>query len=112
MVEWFRLSGRITETETGRPLAGLVVRAFDRDLVFDDKLGFTSTDADGRFEIRFTERDFADLRETRPDVYLRVYDHSGQRLLHDMSSRVRANAGKSETFEIEITGAALVPLRG
>ena len=112
MAERFRVSGRVIETETGRPLPDLIVRAFDRDLVFDDKLGSASTDADGLFEIRFTERDFRDLRESRPDLYLRVYDRSGQRLLLDTSTRVRVNAQRSETFDIEIPGAALQPRRG
>jgi hypothetical protein len=52
----FRVHGTVEEAETGRPLAGLIVRAFDRDLVFDDKLGFATTDADGRFAIRLRRR--------------------------------------------------------
>ncbi len=48
----FRIIGVIEEAETGRPLPNLVVRAFDRDLIFDDKIGYTNTNDDGHFESR------------------------------------------------------------
>ena len=38
--ETFVITGTIQERETGRPLRNLVVRAFDRDLLLDDKVGF------------------------------------------------------------------------
>ncbi len=98
----FRISGKVIERGTGRPLAGLVVRAFDQDLVFHDRLGFATTNASGRFEIRFTEEAFRDFRETRPDVFLRVFDAAGSRLLVDTSDRVRTNAKLHEEFEIEV----------
>lgn len=45
----FKISGIVREKETLRPLPGLLVRAFDKDLLFSDVLGSTVTDADGRF---------------------------------------------------------------
>ena len=98
----FRISGTIEEEETGRPLADLVVRAFDRDLVFDDKVGFATTDADGRFEIRFTRRDFSDVGESRPDLYLRVFDPSGTREIHQTRDAIRWNASPSEHYRLRI----------
>jgi hypothetical protein len=98
----FRVFGRIEEAETARPLGQLVVRAFDRDPVFDDKLGFATTDAEGRFEIRFGSEDFRDLFESRPDLYLRVYDTSGTRLLHETTEAIRWNASESEHYRIRI----------
>ena len=82
MVDFFRVEGTIEESETGRPLAGLIVRAFDKDLLFDDKLGFSITDELGRFVIRFTDDAFRDFAETSPDLYLRIYDSTGESLLH------------------------------
>ena len=103
----FRISGTVTEQETGRPLARLIVRAFDRDLVFDDKIGFATTDDQGRFEIRYRAEDFSDLRETRPDLYLRVYDAEGTRLLYETTDAIRWNASANERYELRIPARAL-----
>jgi hypothetical protein len=103
----FRVRGTIQEVETGRPLAGLIVRAFDRDLVFDDKIGFATTDTHGRFEIRFGADAFRDLYESRPDFYLRVYDAEGTGLLHETTDAIRWNASNEEQYRIQIAARAL-----
>ena len=103
----FRITGTVTEKETGRPLGKLVVRAFDRDLVFDDKVGFAVTDAQGRFEIRYRTEDFSDLREERPDLYLRVFDAQGTRLLLETTEAIRWNASRHETYHLLVPAAAL-----
>jgi hypothetical protein len=103
----FRIFGLIEELETGRPLPNLVIRAFDRDLIFDDKLGYTNTDDDGRFEIRFGTDRFRDLFESKPDLYLRIYDRDGIRLIHETSDAIRWNASKSEKYRIQIPASAL-----
>jgi len=103
----FRIFGLIEELETGRPLPNLVVRAFDRDLIFDDKLGFTNTDEDGRFEIRFGMDRFQDLFESRPDLYLRIFDRNGIRLIHETTDAIRWNASKSEKYRIQISASDL-----
>jgi hypothetical protein len=106
----FRVFGTIEEEETGQPLVDLIVRAFDRDLVFDDKVGFATTDQEGRFEIRFTRQDFRDLRESAPDLYLRVFDPSGTHELHQTREAVRWNASTSEHYRLRIPARALRPL--
>lgn len=98
----FRVRGSVVEHETGRPLAGMLVRLYDKDVVLDDFLGETRTDPAGRFELTFTETQFKDLLETRPDLYLRVYDPSGSRQLHSTEDEVRFNAGQDEFFEVRI----------
>jgi len=102
-----RLQGTVTEAESGRPLEGLLVRAYDQDLLKDDHLGDTHTDATGRFEISYTEVQFRDLNETLPDLYLRIFDRSGMRLLHSTEKQVRKNALVLERFEIRIPSAKL-----
>jgi hypothetical protein len=104
----FRIFGVVEEAETGRPLANLVVRAFDRDLISDDKIGYTNSDDDGRFEIRFGADRFRDLFESRPDLYLRIYDRSGTRLLHETTDAIRWNASEHEEYRIQIPARALV----
>jgi hypothetical protein len=105
----FRVVGTIEEEETGRPLANLIVRAFDRDLAFDDKLGYATTDDDGRFEIRFHRRDFRDWNESQPDLYLRIYDRSGLREIHQTTDAIRWNASSSERYRLRIPARALRP---
>jgi hypothetical protein len=102
-----RLYGSVVEEESGKPLEGLLVRAYDQDLVFDDHLGDTHTDAAGKFEISFSEFQFRDLHETLPDLYLRIFDASGKRLLHSTEREVRKNAQVVERFEIKIPRAQL-----
>jgi len=103
----YRVRGTIEEAETGRPLGGLIVRAFDRDLLFDDKLGFATSDERGAFEIRFGPEAFRDVRESHPDLYLRVYDAEGTGLLHETTDAIRWNASTDERYRIRIPARAL-----
>jgi hypothetical protein len=107
--ETFVIRGTIQEQESLRPLPNLIVRAFDRDWVSDDKVGFTTSDENGRFEIRFRTEDFRDFVEQRPDLYLRVYDASGTRLLHETTDAIRRNASREERYEVLIPAVALDP---
>ena len=102
-----RLYGTVIEEESGRPLEGLLVRAYDKDLIVDDHLGDTHTDASGHFELSYSEAQYRDLHETLPDLYLRIFDPSGKRLLHTTENAVRANAKVVERFEIQIPRTSL-----
>lgn len=111
-VPWFRwkryrIEGVVRELESGRPLSGLYVRAFDKDVLRDDFLGDAVTDATGRFEIRFDDSRFKDLLESKPDIYLCVFVPDAGTPVHDTSCAVRENASHEEYFEIEIPKAEL-----
>ena len=54
-----RIVGTVVEETSGKPLAGLQVRAFDKDLIFDDKLGTAVTDEAGRFRMDYSSLDFS-----------------------------------------------------
>jgi 5-hydroxyisourate hydrolase-like protein (transthyretin family) len=97
-----RVIGKVVEEESGKPLAGLRVRAYDKDLVFDDDLGEATTDADGNFEIDYMEVQYRDLNETQPDIYVRVFDAGGSKLLFSSEKAVRRSAQVSERFDIRI----------
>ena len=103
----YRIFGVVREAESSRPLEGLLVRAFDRDLLFDDALGSTLTGANGRFEIQFTELRFKELFEGRPDLYFRVFDAAGAREIHSTRNRVIREARGDEDVAIEIPSARL-----
>jgi len=77
------------------------VRAYDKDLLFDDLLGTAVTGKEGTFELIYGEKDFRELFERKPDIYLTLYA-APCRLLLDTKKQVRWNAGKAEHFEIEI----------
>lgn len=99
----FRVHGQVVEDESGRPLASMLVRAFDKDVAFDDFLGEARTSDAGRFEVVFTDEQFKDFFESRPDLYLQVFDPSGSRLLYTTEREVRFNAGREEFFEVRIS---------
>lgn len=103
----FRVFGVVREAESGRPLAGLWVRAFDKDLYSDDDLGAAITGADGRFEIAFTELAFRDAVEQRPDLYFRVFAAPGGSELLSTRDRVLWNAKGDEDVAIAIPRAVL-----
>jgi len=93
--------GVVIEVDSGRPLPGLIVRAYDKDLVFDDFLGSTTTNDAGNFLIRFSEDDFRDFAELSPDLYLRVHDPMTDRMLHQ--TPVHRNFASDLSFRIELT---------
>lgn len=102
----FRVRGVVRERNTGRPLAGYRVAAFDQDVIADDFLGDCLTDAEGGFEIRFLETDFKDALEVRPDLYLQVFAPDSSIPVADTESEVRHDAGLDEYFEIGVSEPA------
>ena len=98
----FTIKGRICEEESGAGIGGLVVKAVDRDLLFDDLLGSTATDASGRFEISYEEEDFRELFEDRPDIVVSVKSADRKRLLYTSEQPVRCRAGEEAYFDIKI----------
>ncbi|MFB2976709.1 hypothetical protein [Microseira sp. BLCC-F43] len=95
--EWL-VFGRVLDAN-GNPVAGVRVRIFDRDRIFDDLLGITETDEYGDFAITYHERDFAEPGEGLPELYLMLSDTEGN-LLYSSRDNIRYNPGRSEYFEI------------
>ena len=103
----YTVTGTVREAETGRALPGLVVRGFDKDLIFDDPLGEVRTDAEGGFELEFTDEAFRSPVDENPDLYLLVFDAAGTRQLLSTKERIRRAAGAEEHYDLEIPKADL-----
>jgi len=96
----YTLSGRITDLQGG-PLEGLMVRAFDQDpRSSDDQLGQAVTSEEGKYSIRFTQKDFKidGVESGGPDVYIQVYA-KGELL---EKSAVRRNAKNRITINLQV----------
>jgi hypothetical protein len=92
--------GRVTNQQ-GQGMAGLVVSLYDRDLIFDDRLGTKGTDGNGNFAIAYRTEDFRDLFEANPDLYIKVMDRQ-ENTLYSSEDAVRCEAGRFEVFDITI----------
>ena len=67
----YLIHGRVVDATTSEPLADLHVRAYDRNLIWDDCLGTDDTDANGEFRIPFFAFDVH--QPGRPEIYIVVY---------------------------------------
>lgn len=103
----FRIRGQVRDPESKRGISGVVVSAFDKDLIFDDLLGEIATDANGNFQLSYEGKAFQGLFDSRPDIYLRIKTLDGQ-LLYTTEDNVRCEAGKEEHFVVEIPHNTLV----
>ncbi len=98
----FIIHGKVVGMETGQGIPGLKVKAFDRDLIFDDLLGEVKTDKEGNFEIVYDKSDFRELFfDNKPDIFIKVKTKEGEEI-YSSSDKVRYGAGKVEDFTIPI----------
>ncbi|MCK5238202.1 MAG: hypothetical protein KAR33_01570 [Candidatus Thorarchaeota archaeon] len=105
--EWV-ISGSVTYSRTRRPAVGVGVTAMDADFLFDDKLGETTTNKDGKFKISYTSKQFRDILECAPDVYLLIHDKEGSLLTTTHDSVVR-NAGPKLEIHVQLLEDDLEP---
>ena len=97
--------GRVTN-EKKQGVSGLTIRLYDKEHVFDNVLGTTLTDDNGKFKLTYQTEEFKDLSEKKPEVYLRV---TGKRrkILYTSDKAVRFKAGREEVFNITITSGSV-----
>jgi len=69
--------GQVLQAQ-GLPLAGVEVRAFDRDLRSEQLLGQHSTDATGHYAIPYSREQFRRAEKERADLVLRLFTPEGQ----------------------------------
>ncbi|MEO8157222.1 MAG: neuraminidase-like domain-containing protein [Betaproteobacteria bacterium] len=88
----------------GTPLAGAVVRGYDKDLRTEKPLGEpTITDKDGRYEIVYTAGQFARAEKSSADLIVRVENPGGG---EPTASTIIFNAQPEETIPLVISSDA------
>jgi carotenoid cleavage dioxygenase len=101
----FKVTGRVYETESGVGVSNLVVEAFDKDIVKNDRLGQTKTDKEGKFEITYSEANFKSVLEKfegNPDLFIVVKTPDLSKVLYTSEKNVRPDASTNEHFEVAI----------
>ena len=100
----WKVVGRIRNRKQ-EPIKNVSISLYDKDLIFDDRLGTTVTDDKGEFELLYRTENFRDMIEAQPDLYLNVIDENGQ-VLHSTKKAVRFSAKRVEQFDITIAANA------
>ncbi|WPP48443.1 trypsin-like serine protease [Catalinimonas niigatensis] len=91
----YLISGKVKEQESGLPVVGLHVRAYDKDLIYDDLLGNSITDKEGKFAMQYGDKDFKEIFEgDAPEIYLNLL--SGPRSLIGKYTLEELNAKKGD----------------
>ena len=98
----FTITGIVREAESGIGIPSLFVKAYDKDLLFDDLLGTSITNPDGSFEIVTESSDFRGFFEVRPDLYLRIFHADRETEIWSSEESVRWDAGHYEQFDVRI----------
>lgn len=88
-----------TVTQDGEALAGVTVRAFDRDLGGREPLGEATTGTNGDYRIPYRQTDFQRAERGTADVYVRVLNAAGGRLAE---SDVVFNVGQEATIDVTV----------
>ncbi len=77
---WEAVKGRIVNPR-GRPMEGVTVNVYDKDVMVDDHLGKAVTEENGKFRVEFTQADYTppfSPGEGRPDIYLKLTHADGR----------------------------------
>lgn len=88
----------VVRDATGAPIAGVGVLAVDRDLRREEKLGETTTGAEGAYEIGYYPWQFARSEKQNADLIVQAFDRRGATLA---ASPIHFNA--SDDVEIDLT---------
>jgi len=92
--------GRVTD-KAGKGLNKLIVSVYDKDLLFDDKLGQTETDSNGDYTLTYHTEDYRDIIERKPDIYVKVLDQKGK-TLYSSKKKIKFNVGRVEIVNVVI----------
>lgn len=99
------ISGKVRELETGRPVSGVTVEAYDADAIHDDLLETAQTDDDGHYEVPTKAR--VGFFHERPDAYIILKDGKGRTLKSTRSTHLR-DIEKDVVIDVPISCYKLV----
>ncbi len=100
----YSVSGVIRDYESGIPLRGLKVRAYDKDFFRDQLLGDGVTDENGQYEITFDREDFTGpiiKLERHPDIFVLVFDE-GDKLIYSTETSVLVDSARHTSLDINL----------
>jgi hypothetical protein len=98
----YSVQGNVRDYDTGAPIGGLKVRAYDKDFFRDQLLGGGVTDDNGRYEIKFRRDDFTGpiiKLERHPDIFVQVFDVHGE-LVYTSECSVLVDPGRQTSIDI------------
>src|SRR5262249_54272975 len=84
----------------GSPVGGIRIRAFDKDLRRERPLGETTTNGDGRYEIRYNTEHCPEVNGRHVNLLVRAFNLSGVEL---GASGITFNAPATATIDLAIT---------
>ncbi len=96
----FVVSGQVRAAD-GSLLAGVTVRAADRDLRTEEPLGEAVTDTEGSYEIEYSADQFSRAEKRSADLLVRAFDASNVELVN---SGILFNARPVETVDLLVGG--------
>jgi hypothetical protein len=101
--------GKVTDRHN-RPLRGLLVQAFDRDMRSEELVGEAITGQDGQYVINYTSEKFSRAEKNSADLLMRVFAEGESKvaLYEDSLDSVRFNCSALEEIDIHI-GRLILP---
>lgn len=100
----YLMKGVVRDPNSQNGLNNARIEVFDKDLFKDDTLGVTYSNHEGAYQIEFSRKDFHELFEGKPEIYVKVFDGQGT-LIHQTKRNIR-KWGKDEkemTMNLEVT---------
>lgn len=96
----FRVYGFVFDS-TGKPVQNANVKAFDRDLRWEELLGVIQTVESGFFEIKYSPKQFQRSEKGLADLIVRAYDEQNNELI---SSGIIFNAAPETEVNLSLPG--------
>ena len=105
----FLINGTVLDEQTRHPIAGIYIEAWDKDLIYDDLVGATTTNQSGEFQFRFDDTYFQTLfLDRRPDIFFKIL-HNGA-VIKSTEDSVLWNVSKpNKPFELLINRSNIQP---
>jgi len=100
----YSVTGTVRDFDSGAPLSHLKVRAYDKDFFRDQLLGDSSTDENGRYEIRFGREEFTGPLielERHPDLFVQVFDWQ-DKLIFSTEKSLVLDAARHTAIDINV----------